>query len=187
MLWQITSQQLAFSRKGHHMQVEAVFQMIQKALRCHLWWLQDMYTKNHHRLLWLPWENIIDTDVEVAVISEQLYRRMKAPTLQDPKMILKTPGESKLNMQKKILATLKFGERTTFQEVYIIDGLCTALLGCPAIWKLFQGLTKLKGEYPIKPIPNINIFAFCQQPPSLNYPGWKQRSVSWSRWLSFPD
>lgn len=45
---------------------------------------------------------------------------------------LEGPGQSPLHLKGKILASLKLGEKATFQEVYTVFGLSTALLGHPA-------------------------------------------------------
>lgn len=123
----------------------------------------------------------IDTGTDVSMIPESLYRRMNAPKLQEPKKLLKSPGQSPLNVKGKFLTTLKLGENTMSQEVNVVDGLHTGLLDNPAIialglgmriepiimepeikkrlLKLFQGLGNLEGEYHIKLIPNANPFA----------------------------
>ncbi len=117
----------------------------------------------------------IDTGADVTVIPESAYGRMTGVKLLRPNRILYGPGQSALKVLGKFTANMKTTEVTSKQEVFVVRGLKTPLLGRPAIqalnlvhrihnvdgispddyWKmkfpkLFTGLGKLEGEYDIK-------------------------------------
>ena len=129
----------------------------------------------------------IDTGADVTVVPADMYSSERFHKLQKSNKILFGPGQTKLYVQGKITATLSKNGKSTTQDVYVVAGLKTPLLGRPAIKalglvarvdtvilndketvkqefpKLFNGLGKLEGEYEIVLEPDAKPFQFQHQ------------------------
>lgn len=120
-----------------------------------------------------PIELLIDTGVEVTVLSEETWMHIGKPTLSPPGHTLKGPSTHKLSTPGKFTAELSLHDRSATAEMYVVCGLHQPLLGRPAIEKLhlvsriasvgnselipaeqfpkqFKGLGKLEGCYQIQ-------------------------------------
>ena len=129
----------------------------------------------------------IDTGADVTVIAEPLYRARFASTstLQSTNVKLTGPGRNQLKVKGKFRACLTCHDRSTQQDVFVVQGLTRSLLGRPAIEqleilkriqsmaidppaeiqakfpKLFEGLGKLEGEYQIQLKENATLSALA--------------------------
>ncbi|KAL6471401.1 hypothetical protein MHYP_G00200510 [Metynnis hypsauchen] len=112
----------------------------------------------------------LDTGADVTAVPETLYNQEQLSRLRSSK-VLKGPRGRPLSVKGKFTATLKKGQKCTLQEVYVVEGLTTPLLGRSAATalqlvarlgvvnldseetvkaefpRLFNGLGKLQGEY----------------------------------------
>ena len=114
----------------------------------------------------------LDTGADVTVVPEHIFKKTHR-WLQESKTKLTGPGQQPLDVCGVFEAQIQSHEKATTQNVYVIRGLKTSLLGRPAIEALslvsvvqsvnspgeeifkkyptlFQGLGKLTGEYNIK-------------------------------------
>ena len=114
----------------------------------------------------------LDTGVDVTVVPEHIFKKTHR-WLKESKIKLTGPGQQPLDVCGVFEAQIQSHEKATTQNVYVIRGLKTPLLGRPAIEALslvsvvqsfnspgeeifkkyptlFQGLGKLTGEYNIK-------------------------------------
>ena len=114
----------------------------------------------------------LDTGADVTVVPEHIFKKTHR-WLQESKIKLTGPGQQPLDVCGVFEAQIQSHEKATTQNVYVIRGLKTPLLGRPAIEALslvsvvqsvnspgeeifkkyptlFQGLGKLTGEYSIK-------------------------------------
>ena len=133
-------------------------------------WMIDILVNN------ISTEMKIDTGADVTVIAEPLYRARFASTstLQSTNVKLTGPGRNQLKVKGKFRACVTCHDRSTQQDVFVVQGLTRSLLGRPAIEqleilkriqsmtidppaeiqakfpKLFEGLGKLEGEYEIQ-------------------------------------
>ena len=114
----------------------------------------------------------LDTGAEVTAISEETYRRLGRPELQQPSKVLFGPAKQTLDVLGQFTAKLKHQNHISQQPVFIVRRLRTNLLGLPAIISLqllyqansvdvggdmrrefpkaFSGLGNLGEEYHIK-------------------------------------
>ena len=114
----------------------------------------------------------LDTGAEVTAISEETYRRLGLPELQQPSKVLFGPARQTLHVLGQFMATLEYQNHTSQQAVFVVRGLRNNLLGLPAIISLqllyrvnsvdvgadmrkefpkaFSGLGNLGDEYHIK-------------------------------------
>ena len=109
----------------------------------------------------------------MTAISEETYRALGQVTLQEPSKVLRGPATQTLDVLGQFTATLVHRGNSIRQEVFIVRGLKSNLLGFPAITslqllyrangihsgandirkqfpKVFSGLGNLGGEYQIK-------------------------------------
>ena len=75
----------------------------------------------------------IDTGAEVTIISEQDYVSKRDGSLTQTNRVLSGPSQQKLDVCWQFTGKLSNQFQSTQQEIYIIRGLCKALLGRPAI------------------------------------------------------
>ena len=120
----------------------------------------------------LPVEFQIDTGADVSVISEELYKKLKAPPLEPSTKSLVGPSQDSLQVCGQFSGTLVHKDSTVKEVMYVVKGLRKALIGRPAITalqlvsrvntvdstkhkikvkfpKLFKGLGTIEGEYSI--------------------------------------
>ena len=121
----------------------------------------------------------VDTGAEVTAISETAFRAMRKQTLKTPTKNLYGPAHSALHVLDQFEGELSHQGKTTKQNIYVIKGLRSDLLGFPAIMalelmarvgeavvntekvdivarypKLFQGLGNLGEPYDIQLKPD---------------------------------
>ncbi len=125
----------------------------------------------------------IDTGADVTAIPEMLYNQGQFSRLERPTRVLLGPGGTRLNVKGKFTATLSKNSKSTKEEIYVVEGLCTPLLGGLAAValqlvarinnisldsketvkrefpKLFCGLGKMEGEYNIVLKPGAQPFS----------------------------
>ena len=114
----------------------------------------------------------IDTGAEVTVIRTGLYEKLSGASLHPPQRTLRGASQNVLPVKGQFTGRLRREDRTTHQEVYVVDQLHKPLLGRPAIEalgllarirsvreetnpaesfpKLFEGLGRMHGEYSIQ-------------------------------------
>ena len=88
----------------------------------------------------LPVEFQIDTGADVSVIPEQLYRKLKVPSLEPTNKSLIGPSQDSLHVCGQFSATLIYKGSTVKEQIYVVRGLRKALIGRPAI-KVLQLLS----------------------------------------------
>ena len=124
----------------------------------------------------------LDTGAEVTAISELTFQTLKHQVLQKPDKLLYGPSRQALGVAGKFIGELSHKNINTKQDVYVVKGLKTNLLGLPAITSLnlgarihnavlgkqevqeqfphlFKGLGNMGEEYEIKLLPNSKPFA----------------------------
>lgn len=123
----------------------------------------------------------VDTGADETVIPEDLFRSLfKDPTLNPPRRQLQGPDGRRLHVLGVANLNLSFKNYRNEEEVYVLRGLKTPLLGRPAIEKLkvlpeicqvrslcpeeefpclFEGLGTMKGDYEVKLAPDATAFA----------------------------
>ncbi|KAJ7995746.1 hypothetical protein DPEC_G00247790 [Dallia pectoralis] len=102
-----------------------------------------------------------------------LYNQGQFSRLEKATRVLLGPGRTRLNVKGKFTATLRKNSKSTKEEIYVVEGLCTPLLGGLAannisldsketvkreFPKLFCGLGKMEGEYNIVLKPGAQPF-----------------------------
>ena len=113
----------------------------------------------------------IDTGAEVTVIPGGVFEKLSGANLHPSQRTLRGASQIALPVIGKFTGKLTLGDRTTLQEVYVVDKLHKPLLGRPAIEalgllarvrsvnqekpiecfpQLFQGLGRMQGEYSIQ-------------------------------------
>ncbi|KAJ8375467.1 hypothetical protein SKAU_G00060470 [Synaphobranchus kaupii] len=65
----------------------------------------------------------IDTGADVTAVPETLYARGQFSRLVRPTRILKGPGRNPLQVKGKFTATLSKGNKTTKEDIYVVEGL----------------------------------------------------------------
>ena len=78
----------------------------------------------------------IDTGAEVTAISDAAFRALKGLKLDRPKKMLYGPARTLLKVIGQFEGELFYRGKTTRQNVYVVNGLRTNLLGLPAILAL---------------------------------------------------
>ena len=78
----------------------------------------------------------IDTGAEVTAISDVAFRAFKGLKLDRPKKMLYGPARTLLKVIGQFEGELFYRGKTTKQNVYVVNGLRTNLLGLPAILAL---------------------------------------------------
>ena len=124
----------------------------------------------------------IDTGADVTVIPDKIYEALRpTPTLVKSSKTLFGPAHTSLPVRGCFVGKIKKGDKTTEQEIFVVNGAHNALLGRPAIETLaivqqvdaveatnlnakfpglFTGLGKLRGpDYVIKLKPEAKPFA----------------------------
>ncbi|KAJ7997296.1 hypothetical protein DPEC_G00227500 [Dallia pectoralis] len=140
-------------------------------------WMTDIHMEN------LNARFKIDTGADVTAISEMLYNQGQFSRLEKATRVLLGPGGTRLNVKGKFTATLRKNSKSTKEEIYVVEGLCTPLLGGLAAValqlvarinnisldsketvkrefpKLFCRLGKMEGEYNIVLKPGAQPFS----------------------------
>ena len=75
----------------------------------------------------------IDTGADVTVIPESVFKRIRNANLMHSDRILCGPARNALHVIGQFNATLKHRGGVTSEEVYVVRGLQTPLIGLPAI------------------------------------------------------
>ena len=75
----------------------------------------------------------LDTGAEVTAISSETYKALGIQHLNSPDRVLYGPSRQPLNVQGHFLANLAHKDRTTQQQVFVVEGLKNNLLGLPAL------------------------------------------------------
>ncbi|KAG1937342.1 interleukin-1 receptor accessory protein-like 1-A [Pimephales promelas] len=127
-------------------------------------WMTDIQVEN------LNARFKIDTGADVTAISETLYNQGQFSKLEKSTRVLLGPRGTRLDVKGKFTDTLRKNSKNTKEEIYVVEGLCTPLLGGLAAValqlvtrinnvsldskdskkefpKLFCGLGKMEGEY----------------------------------------
>ena len=115
----------------------------------------------------------LDTGADVSVIPDTVFKKLKCQ-LSDTNRTLTGPSQQKLDVMGTFKALIKVNGKEVNQEIFVVKGLKSALLGRPAIAalklisvvhtvhqpsnqsvqekhpKLFSGLGKLEGKYHIR-------------------------------------
>ena len=140
-------------------------------------WMTEVKVDNHKAVF------KIDTGADVTAIPAKLYTQGQFSKLSRATKILYGPGGTALKVNGKFTATLSKVNKSTEEEVYVVDGLRTPLLGGLAAMKLqlvarlntisldtketvkrefpklFSGLGKMKGAYTIVLKPGAKPFS----------------------------
>ena len=140
-------------------------------------WMTEVKVDNHKAVF------KIDTGADVTAIPAKLYTQGQFSKLSRATKILYGPGGTALKVNGKFTATLSKVNKSTEEEVYVVDGLRTPLLGGLAAMKLqlvarlntisldtketvkrefpklFSGLGKMEGEYTIVLKPGAKPFS----------------------------
>ena len=123
----------------------------------------------------------IDTGADVTVLPESTFQQLSGITLQQASRSLRGPSQHPLQVCGQFTAILSQGVREVEEEIYVVQGLETALVGRPAIEAmgliskvntvkgceeyvntypdLYQGLGSMEGAYHIKLRPDAKPFA----------------------------
>ena len=123
----------------------------------------------------------LDTGAEVTAISKEAYSHLQNSTLNTPDRILYGPSKQPLKVLGQFQGKFTYKGRDSQQQVYVVDGLKTNLLGLPAITALhlaarvdashtstdvarnfpnvFKGLGNLGEEFVIKLKPDATPYA----------------------------
>ncbi|KAJ8405643.1 hypothetical protein AAFF_G00316230 [Aldrovandia affinis] len=147
----------------------------------------------------------IDTGADVTAVPEALYTQGQFSTLERATLVLKGPGRVPLKVKGKFIATLSKRNKTTKEDVYVMEALSTPLLSRPAATalqlvarledvgldsketikqefpKLFSGLGKMEGEYNI--VLKLGAKPFSLSKPrriSHSYQKSKMSCIVWS-------
>ena len=78
----------------------------------------------------------LDTGAEVTAISSDTHLRLGSPTMNTPDKVLFGPSREPLKVLGHFLATMTHKGKTAEQQVFVMEGLKTNLLGLPAIQAL---------------------------------------------------
>ena len=78
----------------------------------------------------------LDTGAEVTAVSQETHQRLGKPPLQTPEKLLCGPSGQPLPVMGQFLGQLTRKEQVSQQQVCVIKGLQTNLLGLPAITAL---------------------------------------------------
>lgn len=91
----------------------------------------------------------------MTAISEKTYQDVHCPTISKAQKKLYGPSHQALRTLGSIKGTLAYKGKTTTQDVYVIEGLKTNLLGLPAIsaLQLAVRLDNINGTDPLQPKP----------------------------------
>ena len=109
----------------------------------------------------------IDTGADVTVIPDKIYEALRpTPTLVKSSKTLFGPAQTSLPVRGCFVGKIQKGDKTTEQEIFVVNDARNALLGRPAtnlnakFPGLFTGLGKLRGpDYVIKLKPEAKPFA----------------------------
>ena len=78
----------------------------------------------------------LDTGAEATAVSEDTYSALGKPTLLDPSKILYGPGEHKLHVLGQFEGSLQYKQKSSKQQIFVVQGLKINLLGLSAIIEL---------------------------------------------------
>ena len=70
----------------------------------------------------------IDTGADVTAVPKTLYTKGRFSCLERATLILKGPGRSPLGVEGKFTTTIKRGDKSTKEDIYVVDGLSPSLL-----------------------------------------------------------
>ena len=123
----------------------------------------------------------LDTGADVTAISTEAHQHIGGTTLSPPSKALYGPARQTLNVLGQFQGTLRFGENTSQETIFVVEGLRTNLLGLQAITslrlirricnmtaeeelferfpKVFNGLGTIGKEYEIKLKDNATPYA----------------------------
>lgn len=83
-----------------------------------------------------PVEFKVDTGADVTAIPSRVYNKSLMGPLSRPTKALLGPGRAKIPTVGQFKATLRWNGRSCQEQVFVVDNLHDALLGCPAIKSL---------------------------------------------------
>ncbi|KAJ8403171.1 hypothetical protein AAFF_G00353880 [Aldrovandia affinis] len=89
-------------------------------------WMTEVKMDNHNTVF------KIDTGADVTAVPETLYTQGQFSTLERATLVLKGPGRVPLKVKGKFTATLSKRNKTTKEDIYVVEGLSTPLLSRPA-------------------------------------------------------
>ena len=112
----------------------------------------------------------IDTGADVTVIPTYAYRKSKHGPLKSSSRLLKGADQQPLPVIGSFTGKLSYNNTESCEEIFVIQGLKTPLVGRPAISslntritkrfpELFEGLGQMTGEYHINLQPHTTIFS----------------------------
>ena len=78
----------------------------------------------------------LDTGADVTAISTEAHQHIGGTTLSPPSKALYGPARQTLNVLGQFPGTLRFGENTSQETIFVVEGLRTNLLGLQAITSL---------------------------------------------------
>ena len=130
----------------------------------------------------LPVKFKVDTRADVSVVPEATFQELQGVTLKPVSKSLTAPSRQSLHVCGQFTGHCTYGAREAEEEIFVVQGLQTALMGRPAIEALnlvsrintvddpqrklldkyahlFQGLGTMEGEYHVKPCDDATPFA----------------------------
>lgn len=78
----------------------------------------------------------MDTGAEVTTVSGDTYQSLGEPRLRKPTMVLNGPAHQPLDVMGQFTGWLRYGKQSTRQNVHVVKGLKTNILGLQAITDL---------------------------------------------------
>lgn len=139
--------------------------------------MTDVNSDNHNTVF------KTDTGADVTAVPETMYIQGQFSSLVKPAKVLLGPGGTRLRVKGMFTATLSKNNRSTKEDIYVVKGLSTPLLGGTAAMALqlvarvenvsldsketvknefpalFHGLGKMEGEYNIVLKPEAQPFS----------------------------
>ncbi len=97
---------------------------------------KDTLMDYHHHLGKQEVDFKVDTGAAVTAITEQTFQKLGTPPLSRPSQILCGPAQNCLEVQGVFKGQFAFQGKNAEENVYIVEGLKTNLLGCPTITAL---------------------------------------------------
>ena len=148
----------------------------------------------------------LDTGAAVTAITEETFRTLQNVSLKKASKVLYGPARQELKVLGQFVGELGHKQKSTREEIYVVRGLKTNLLGLPAISslqliqrvcstegelrdikkqfpKVFNGLGTLGGEYEIKLKGDARPYALYA-PRNVPIPLCPKVQEEWRRWGS---